>query len=225
MYRRFRTLPFSNLKTPCFVDFYRTTLLGLLLFLGLITLSSVGHASIWQSQAVDSDEVKVWTKAIDNSDFKAFKGQVTINATVETVLAVVTDHNNYPHWYHKNKLTKKLKQISETQALSYAITQTPWPVNNRDSVTISTQTHLADGSVKIDIEAVDDAYPEQAGLIRITQLNGFWKLEKITAQQTRVTLQISAEPGGEIPSWLANSMVIDMPFYTLSNLKQRIEAP
>jgi len=77
------------------------------------------------------------------------------------------------------------------------------------------------------MRAQPDAYPPQIGLIRVPRLEGFWKLQpqhSDTSQPSvKVTLQISTEPGGDIPSWLVNAMVVDMPFNSLKNLKERVE--
>jgi hypothetical protein len=38
-----------------------------------------------------------------------------------------------------------------------------------------------------------------------------------------VVFRLHIEPGGEIPSWLANIAVIDTPYHTLNNLKEMVK--
>jgi len=188
----------------------------------LVCLSSPAMA--WTLETDDKDyQIKVWTQPVENSDYRAFKGEIFIHATVDQVAEVVTDTSHYPEWYHNNKFAKKLKQINKNQGLTYSVTQLPWPVSNRDSVTLSTKKTLPNGDIHIHVVAQPDAYPRQEGLIRVPKLDGSWKIENVDNHQTKVTLQIAAEPGGSIPSWLANGLVVDMPFYSLTNLKARIE--
>ncbi len=198
---------------------------GRSLFLALsvsLLWSPCGHA--WQLEPTDdASSVKVWTQPIPGSNFKAFRGEIEIQAPVKTVLKTVTDTESYPEWYHNAKETKILKKLNDRQGLSYSVTDAPWPVSDRDSVTLSTKKSLENGGYLIELQAKPDAYPKQPRLIRIPKLNGFWKLIKLNENSTRVILQISAEPGGKLPSWLVNSTVIDMPYYTLSNLKNRLE--
>lgn len=180
----------------------------------------------WTLEPTDeSSIVKVWTQAVEGSTFRAFKGQVIIKTPMKEVFSVIKDTDNIPSWYHNTKKAKKLKQISDTQALSYAVTSAPWPVSDRDSVTLSTQKTLENGDYLIELVSKPDTYPKQPGLVRIPKLKGYWKLQATSKDLTTVTFEIAAEPGGEIPSWLANSMVVDMPFYTLSNLKMKLENP
>ncbi len=189
-----------------------------------LTILVPATVSAWDLQATDESlPVQVWTQAVEGSEFKAFRGAVNIEAPLDKVLNVVTDTEKYPEWYHNNKVAKKLQNISATQSLNYAITTAPWPVTNRDSVTLSTKKPQANGDYLIELEGKPNAYPLQDGLIRVPKMQGYWKLEKLSANETKVTLQITAEPGGKVPSWLANSTVIDMPLYTLSNLKKRVE--
>ncbi len=59
--------------------------------------------------------------------------------------------------------------------------------------------------------------------MRVTQVDGFWKFTPKGAGQIEVTYQVHTEPGGDVPSWLANKFVVDAPFNTLKALKERAE--
>ncbi len=193
----------------------------------ILTASCVASfsAQAWQLEISEQQPpLKIWTQSVADSDFRAFKGEIMINATVAQVADVITHTEGYPEWYFNSKVAKKLKVINQSQGLTYSISSLPWPVSDRDAVTLSTKSVLANGDIHIQVEARPDLYPIQKDLIRVPKLEGSWKIERTDAQQTKVTLQIAAEPGGSIPSWLANSLVVDMPFYSLSNLKQRVEA-
>lgn len=208
---------------PSIKSFFKQTPIVLSLT-GMLASFNSTQVYAWSLEPTDEDSpVQVWTQAVPNSSFKAFKGQVVINQPLAKTYAVIHDTKNIPKWYHNTPIAKKLKIINENQSLTYSVTKTPWPVNDRDSVTLVTNTPLNNGGMLIKLKAMPDAYPLQKGKIRIPRLDGFWKLIPKNEKQTEVTFQISAEPGGEIPSWLANAMVIDMPFYTLTNLKNRLE--
>jgi len=193
-----------------------------ILFLGLLTTTS---SQAWQLEKVDDEtSIQVWTQSVKDSSFKAFRGQVLIQAPLSKVLDVVGDTPNIPKWYHNTSEARKLTVIHKNQSLNYSIATAPWPVSNRDSVTLVTKKQLSDNSYLITLQAQPNQYPEQPGLVRIPKLEGYWHLTPIAEDLTNVVFEVAAEPGGEVPSWLANSMVIDMPFYTLSNLKERVES-
>jgi len=195
--------------------------------IAIITLSLISFTNVvqaWELQETEENSpVKVWTKAVSGSNFKAFRGQIIINASLQQTLAVIKDTENIPKWYHNTAVAKQITVVNTNQSLNYTVTTAPWPVTNRDSVTLVTDKPQANGEYLIELSARPEEYPKQENRIRIPKLEGFWKLVPLADNKTEVTLQIAAEPGGEIPSWLANSMVIDMPFYSLTNLKARIE--
>ncbi|WP_319379735.1 START domain-containing protein [Thiomicrorhabdus sp.] len=202
----------------------RSLLAAMILASGTFTGTARAEEQKWQAQAVeDGSSVQVWTRAVPGSNFKAFRGEVDISSPLKSVLQTIHQTEKLPEWYHNTIEARKLKTLAPGESINYSVTRAPWPVSNRDSVVHSTTQYQADGSVQIALQAEPNTYPPQDGRIRISKLDGFWKLQPIDASHTKVTLQISAEPGGEIPSWLANAMVVDMPFYTLSNLKHRLE--
>jgi hypothetical protein len=57
----------------------------------------------------------------------------------------------------------------------------------------------------------------------VAQVDGFWKFTPKGADQIEVTYQVHTEPGGDVPSWLANKFVVDAPFNTLKALRERAE--
>lgn len=55
-------------------------------------------------------------------------------------------------------------------------------------------------------------------MVRIRKGSGYWDLEEDNDGNVKVVYQFHGEPGGEIPSWLANSFVVSHPLVTLNNL-------
>jgi len=78
-------------------------------------------------------------------------------------------------------------------------------------------------SQKRKLEGVPTYKPEAKGYVRVAQVEGFWKLVPKGDNQTEVTYQVHTEPGGSVPSWLANKFVVDAPFNTLKALKEHAE--
>ena len=81
----------------------------------------------------------------------------------------------------------------------------------------------ADGSVTRVLEGGPAYLPEAAGYVRVAEVSGFWKLEPKGVGEVEVTYQLHTEPGGSVPSWLANSFVVDAPFNTLKAMRERAE--
>ncbi|MDZ5601881.1 START domain-containing protein [Pseudomonas sp. RP23018S] len=183
-------------------------------------LSPLAHADNWQV-AKDEEGVKVSLSEVAGSKYKAYKGETLIKAPLAKVAAVQEDVAGACAWIHECKSQKLLKHEGD---LTWTYTQfnTPVMVTPRDSVLRITTSTGADGSITRKIEE-DPAYlPEEKGFVRVTKVEGFWKLVP-QGDNTWVTYQVHTEPGGSVPSWLANKFVVDAPFNTLKHLRERVE--
>ncbi len=185
-------------------------------------LASVAQAEDWQV-AKDQDGIKVSLSEVAGSKYKAYRGVTTIKASMAKVRGLQEDVAGACAWIHECKSQKVLKHEGD-QSWTYTQFNTPWPVTARDSVLHITTSEAADGSVTRTLEGVPSYIPEEKGFVRVAQVEGFWKLVP-KGDLIEVTYQVHTEPGGSVPSWLANKFVVDAPFNTLQALKQRAEKP
>ena len=59
--------------------------------------------------------------------------------------------------------------------------------------------------------------------IRIPQLNAYWRIIPKSETQSEIIYEGHADPGGSIPSWLANAVVVTTPYKTLKSLNKRLK--
>ena len=189
---------------------------------GLSALSTLAFAEQWE-EVKSADGIKVSLSKVEGSDYKAYRGVVLIKAPVAKIRALQEDVAGSCAWIHECKLQKLLKHEGD-QSWTYAQFNTPWPVTPRDSVLHVTTTQEADGSVTRKIEGVPTYLPEEKGFVRVAAADGYWKLVP-KGDATEVTYQLHTNPGGSVPSMVANKFVVDAPFNTLKALKEKAEKP
>jgi len=187
---------------------------------GLTALSSMAFAETWKV-AKDEEGIKVSLSEVPGSKYQAYRGETLIKAPVAAITRLQEDVAGSCAWIHECKMQKLLKHEGD-QSWTYAQFNTPWPVTPRDSVLHITTTQGADGSVTRTIKGEPTYQPDEKGFVRVTQADGFWKLVP-KGDVTEVTYQLHTEPGGSVPSWLANKFVVEAPFNTLKALKERAE--
>jgi hypothetical protein len=158
---------------------------------------------------------------VAGSDYKACQGVTLMKTTMAKLRALQEDVPGACAWIHDCK-TQKLLKHEGGQSWTYTQFNTPWPVTARDSVLHVTTTEGADGSLTRKLEGVPKYLPEEKGFVRVTKIDGFWKFVP-KGDQIEVTYQVHTEPGGSIPSMVANKFVVDAPFNTLKALKERAE--
>lgn len=186
-------------------------------------LAGVAQAEDWQV-AKDQDGIKVSLSDVAGSKYKAYRGETLIKAPIAKVRALQEDAAGACAWIHECKLQKLLKHEGD-DVWTYTQFNTPVMVTPRDSVLKVTTTIGADGTVTRMLRGVPDYVPEEAGFVRVTQVEGYWKLTPKGPDSTEVSYQVHTEPGGSVPSWVANKFVVDAPFQTLKSLKTLAEKP
>lgn len=185
-------------------------------------LAPYSWAEEWQV-AKDEEGIQVSLSEVPGSKYKAYRGVTVIKAPLAKVRALQEDVVGACAWVHECQ-SQKLLNYEGNQGWTYTRFNTPWPVTPRDSVTHVVTTEKADGSVMRTLEGQPDYLPQEKGYVRVAAVKGFWKLVP-KGDSTEVTYQVHTEPGGSVPSWLANKFVVDAPFNTLKGLKARAEKP
>lgn len=177
------------------------------------------YAEDWQV-ARDEDGIQVALSDVAGSKYRAYRGVTVINASVAKLRALQEDVAGACAWVHECQSQKLLKHEGD-KAWTYTRFNTPWPVTPRDSVLLITTKEGPDGSVTRTLKEQPTYIPEEKGYVRVAEVEGFWKLVPKGPNQTEVTYQVHTEPGGSVPSMLANKFVVDAPFNTLKALRER----
>ncbi len=179
--------------------------------------------SEWQF-AQDTDGIEIYTKVNNETQLLSFKATVIINAPFNNVVASLHNAEEHTQWFHDRELTKILENKNNQDYIVYSVTSAPWPVQNRDAVISYNFSNNDDNThTRIEVNHVDNYYPIKEEFVRVPYIKGYWDITKLDSNSTKLTFKSSASPGGNIPSWLANSGVIDMPYNSLYNLRERLQ--
>lgn len=198
-------------------------LLGILVFVMLYLFPDISHA--WEIEQ-NRDGIQVHTRKNPGIEFKEFRGVTIINASLNSIVALIHDTESYPDWYYNCREARSLKKVGSEEGFNYSITETPWPTDDRDSILHYIRTQDAETKiVTFQLEGVADYIQPKSDLVRIQKLQGYWKLSPLPDNKVEVSLEMLVDPGGNIPAWLANAMVVDMPYYSLLNMKKEVLKP
>lgn len=187
----------------------------------VLLASAAAQAEDWQV-VKEQDGIKVSLSEVAGSKYKAYQGVTVMKTTMAKLRALQEDVSGACAWIHECKSQKLLKHEGD-KSWTYTQFNTPWPVKSRDSVLEVTTVEGTDGSLTRNLKGVPKYLPEEPDYVRVTQVEGFWKFVPKGAGQVEVTYQVHTDPGGSVPSWLANKFVVDAPFNTLKALKERAE--
>lgn len=186
----------------------------------LIVFSLISFTFDDWSLEKDDAGIKVYTRIVDGSDLKEYRAETIVYASVDDITTLLKQPSLSSSWMEGCSSSKLLKQLKDNEFIGYYYNPAPWPVKDRDSISKMKFEKQSNGSVKVIIEGLPDYIPEKSGVVRVPYLKGFWELIPQDNDKTKIIQQVHASPGGSIPSWLANSSVVDIPFKTFINLKQ-----
>lgn len=189
---------------------------GLLIPLVAVLAGTATAAEERWEVRVDQDGLRVETRHVPGSRFKAFRATTRVAATPEAVLGRLRDVARYPEWFPHTTQARVMEQADGRWA-SYIRTGAPWPVKDRDAVYVSTLETSPD-AYHIDVSVAPSLAPEVSGAVRIRQAAGYWDLIR-AGDATVVTWEFHVEPGGSVPSSLANARAVATPRGALTALR------
>lgn len=175
------------------------------------------------SLAKEKNGVQVFTRFVEGYPVKEFKGVVQIKTDLNSVINTVRDADKHKDWMHNTSASRLVKKIKDDVILTYSVNDAPWPVSDRDNVIKITFQRKSPNVVVGLMKAITGYVPEKSGKVRVKKLEGYWEFKDLGNGYIEVTQQVLADPGGAIPSWLANSSIIDAPYNTLLGLKKYLE--
>jgi hypothetical protein len=172
---------------------------------------------------VERDGIKVYTEEIQGSSFKAFRGEMILQASLKEISAQLMDVEAMKDWLHDCSKSELVSRIEGREFIVYQETEAPWPVSNRDYLLHSKiEQDLQTKVILMSFTALVDDGKQSDECVRVTELSGFWRLTPRPEGQVYVEYETHADPAGALPAWLANSFVVDQPLNTLKNLAARI---
>jgi hypothetical protein len=189
------------------------------LFVG--TLQAFPQNTNWKF-VKESNGVKVYYKTVEGSDIKEVKITTSFNASMNAIISVLTDVENYPKWVYGAVKSKEVSRQSAQDLNYYNKIDFPWPLSDRDIVI---HTHITqDPKTKV-VHSVSNAnsslVPLEKGYVRMTKFNSKWTFTP-NGNNIKGEYEFSSNPGGNIPSWMVNMALDEGPVKTIQNLKKLI---
>ena len=190
-------------------------------------LASAAHGEPDWQRVIDDQEhdVQVWLRPVEGSALQAFRAQTRVQSRLTAAIALLEDNAVAPQWMHNCKVIETIERLSPTQAVSYMVSAAPWPVSDRDVIVESHVSQSGQGVVTLAVRSRDDVFPVNDDFVRIPKMQGFWRFTPEPGGYLKVEYQVHAEPGGDLPAWLANSVVEETPHNTLKAFRQWVQKP
>ncbi len=180
----------------------------------------------WETLRHD-DGILVQRKEMPGSPFVAFRGEGDVNAPLLIVGSVLVDVSRSREWVDSVVESHLLRQVSDTEYVTYAHIGTPFPLTDREFVTdVVLSLDAASKTMTIRMHSVNDPAAPKTGFVRGDLVDGSWVLTSIAdGKRTHVAAEIHANPKGSIPSWVVNMFQKNWGYNTLMSLRKQVAKP
>lgn len=170
--------------------------------------------------------IEVYTRRIDSSDFKELKCKTTVKSSLSAIVKVLTDVDHYTKWIYKCVKANTVKKINDAEVCSYQLFDAPWPLDDRDVVAVVKviqDKHTKVVTVRSGL--ADNLVPEKSGVVRIRKFHTTYTLIPKGKGMVEINYELGTEPGGSIPAWLANLVMVNGPYSTQQMMNELIQKP
>lgn len=188
----------------------------------LIFTESYSQNNPWEV-AKNKDGIIVYTRETDASSIREFKAVTSIKASLKEVITILNKVEDYPNWMANCQHSKIVKKISDNERIDYMQSAVPWPLDNRDVVTrYKSEVDYEKGYYLATTTSEPTLVEPVEGFVRLNKGLGSWKLER-EGEVINVTYKYNGDPEISIPKWIINMFIVDSPFETLTNLREKLE--
>ncbi len=205
---------------------YRPLLAALILSiasLGQAQTDDFVNSDAWKLRHQEAG-VEVRIRSVPDSDVDAFQGKAVLNASMASLLAVLTDPDTCPRWVEGCVHAENLGPATLLDSWQYGVNDLPWPADDRDYI-IHIQLHQVNADeVLLTMNAVPDKTP-QTDKVRVPKMKVAYSMRKVSEQQTEVTWSQHTDPGGRLPGWMVNLLLVDIPLKSLKRMEALAQQP
>jgi hypothetical protein len=183
-----------------------------------------GHSQYKWKLSKDKDGIKVFLADNPKSKFKSIKVECTLQGTFDKLIGVLTNVDHLKDWVYNTKTSYLIKKITPYDLYYYTETSIPWPMSNRDAVVhLRVTKDSLQRFVKISAISEPLFIPEREDKVRIPRSNVNWYVTMPTRNSMTIIYTFEADPGGNLPAWVANSFADKGPYESFKKLSELLK--
>ena len=199
---------------------------GLLLAISLVGLVAIPRAEAageWKLVRSGSG-IRSYSRTVPGSATMEFKATTVLDARMEVVAQIIRDVTSFPQWMASCTQAQIVKKFDENTMIVHILMDFP-VVSDRDLVVrADTAYDLSKARAVVTLSQVTSSdVPVPKGVVRMPEFSGTYIIEYISREKTGIIYTYRANPGGSIPSFIANGFSKNLLFDTLKSLKVMVK--
>ncbi|NND34983.1 MAG: hypothetical protein HKN76_20525 [Saprospiraceae bacterium] len=167
----------------------------------------------------NTEAIQVFAKK-NSIGFKDIRIEASIQVPLSDFIQFINDVKKYPQWVFKCNDARQL--LDRDSVLQYwIVSDFPFPFRDREIKVIS--NFAVENNTFRSVSRADSSFEGGPGRIVIRDFSSQWLVKELNPGEIKIEYEVSTNPGGSIPAWLANMAVDIGPYKTMVNLKNALE--
>ncbi|KAF0196236.1 MAG: lipid-binding START domain-containing protein [Bacteroidetes bacterium] len=193
---------------------------GILMLLCLI-LPSHAFPQPWQF-VKERDGIKLFVRQEANTPFKTFHGETTFRGNYSLVCSLIGDPARLDWWDDDIRDIRVLAYEKDKLIRYYFVYDVPWPFTDRDLVAeVKLSGDPLTGPRTVFSKPLLNLVPRYPEMVRVTDFWQKWTIRPLKDGKVQVTLEGYINPAGDVPAWLYNMVIVDIPLRLLKEIRNR----
>ena len=189
------------------------------LFTSLLAFSVAGVAQDWKLVKTGKG-VQVYNKEVPGSRYKEFRGVTVIEAELRDIAYLFFTDYAYKDWLANIVESKRVSEMGVDGQYIYLVQKLPL-VKWRDVVVHGKLSQdPASKVLTVSVTHAPGFVEPNDKYVRVKRLVSEFTFTPLDGKKVEVVYEMDVDPGGKIPTLLANAFTTKTPYKTLRNLKQ-----
>jgi len=172
----------------------------------------------------EKDGVKVYSLRWPERDVLVFKADTTMNTSLNSLLALMVDIENYVRWIGGCKGSKVLKKVSDTEYIGYIVINGILIFSDRDFVVhVRAFQDPISKIVRVQYTSLDGYLPKLTRTVRVTDNQGSWTAVPLAENRVRLIWQGRLNPGGWFPTWILRLLLDTVVLSTVEDIIEEVK--
>ena len=202
--------------------------IGFLAFLGLQS-AAVGAArdSGWELSKQGKEpgnHFELYRRDVAGSGYDRYRLETVVDEPIERVIQAVQIRSVDDQYLDEGLTRSVFHRADGDDSLTYFEMRLPF-IKDRDVALRTKRGFDEELGVYRDEwwTANDEVPPPSKDFVRMTKSEGFWEITSADENHTHVVYESHADPGGRVPSWIANSILGDQVIGQLVTLRRILD--
>lgn len=191
-----------------------------LALIGVLSSFLISSNGTWDFEK-KVDGINAYSRIKQGTNYYEFRTTFTVKSDLNSVIKLITNVANFQNWLPNTKKSQVLNRVNATTLYGYTVTETTWPLSDRDLVFKMTQKKIGDNKYQIKLEGDEKYKPEQRGKVRVKDYHAVWELKK-TSTGVFIDYTASFDPDSSTPNWMIKNSMISARIEVCKALKKEI---